>query len=162
MALPVSFWTRTLADNTLKNNGNPETSTFRVAITTLTAANVVAQQALLTDLATDIASITLGQVNKTNLVYEELPGVPGPSSNPLAQRENKWLCRYHDVSNNKKYDVSLPTADLSLLANNSEFLDLSINPGLAFKTSFEAVVKSPYDATHAVVLDSVQFVGRNT
>jgi len=162
MALPVSFYTRSIADNTLKKNGEPETTTFRVPIVALTAANVVAQQALLATLGTAVAGITLGQVNKTTTVLSEVPGVPGPSSNPLAQRENKWLVRYHDATNNKKYSVSLGTSDTSLLTNNSEFLALDGTEAAAFVDAFEAVVRSPYDDTHLVVVDSIQFVGRNT
>lgn len=162
MARPVSFAVRTLADNTKKQNGKPETTTFRVPIATLTAANVVAQQGLQTAFNVAVAGITLGQVNKTTLVYAETQGVPGPSSNPLAQREIKWLCRYHDATDNQNYQISLGTADISLLENNSEFLDLTADEGLAFKDAWEDFVVSPSDPTHATVLDSVQFVGRNT
>jgi len=162
VALPVSFYTHTIADNTLKNNGQPETTTTEFPITTLTAANVVAQQTLINDLAVAIAGITLGQVNKDTVVFNRIPGVPGPSSNPLAQRENKYLVRYHDATTYQKMSRSVGTADLSLLTNNSEFLDLSGTEAAAFVTAFEALVKSDYDATHAVVVDSIQFVGRNT
>jgi len=163
MALPVSFYSRTLADNTLGKNGSPETTTFRVPVVALTAANVVAQQALLATLGTATAGITLGVVNKTTTTLADTPGNPGPSSNPLAQREQKWFVRYHDAVNYKKFDVSIGTADTSLLTNNSEFLDLSDGgPIEAFVDAFEAVVKSPYDDTHAVVVDSIQYVGRNT
>lgn len=163
MARPVSFYTHTIADNTLKNNGQPETTSTEVAITTLTAANVVAQQSLINDLAVAIAGITLGQVNKDTVTFNRIPGVPGPSSNPLAQRENKYLVRYHDATTYDKMSVSYGTADLSLLANNSEFLDLTDGgPIEAFVTAFEAVVKSNFDPTHAVVVDSIQFVGRNS
>lgn len=162
MALPVSFAVRTIADNTLKNNGNPETTTSRVAITTLTAGNVAAQVTLQTDYDTALAGLTLGQVHETVLEFARTQGVPGPSSNPLAQRENKWLARYHDAVTYQKMTVSYGTADLSLLTNNSEFLDLTTTPGSTFKTAFEAFVKSNYDPSHAVVLDSMQFVGRNS
>jgi len=162
MALPVSFFTHTIADNTLKSNGQPETTSTEVAITTLNAGNVVAQQTLINDLAVAIAGITLGQVNKDTVILNRIPGVPGPSSNPLAQRENKYLVRYHDATTYQKMSVSYGTADLSLLTNNSEFLDLSGTEAAAFVTAFEAVVKSNFDPTHAVVVDSIQFVGRNS
>jgi len=162
MALPVSFATRTIADNTLKSNGNPETSTTQWAITTLTAGNLAAQAALDAALQVAIAGITLGQVNKTEIIAERLFGAPGPSSNPLAQRENKWLVRYHDAVTGQKMSLSYGTADLSLLTNHSEFLDLAGTEAAAFVTAFEDYVKSNYDATHAVLVDSIQFVGRNS
>jgi len=66
------------------------------------------------------------------------------------------------VTTGQKYRVSLPTADLSVLPNNSEFLDLTGGVGLALKDAFEAVVRSPGNGANAVTLDSVQFVGRNS
>lgn len=163
MALPVSFYSHTIADNTLKKNGSPETTVTEFPITTLTSANVVAQQTLINDLAVAIAGITLGQVNKDQVVFTRTPGVPGPSSNVLAQRENKWLVRYHDNTTYQKYSRSIGTADLSLLpATNTEFLNLADTPVAAFVSAFEALVKSDADPTHSVTVDSIQFVGRNT
>lgn len=163
MPLPVSFFSLTLADNTLKNNGMPETTTSRVPITTVTAGNFTTVDTAITALVAAIDGITLGVVNRrTTESYTSTATNPAPSSDPLAQRENKYLCRYHDVVNGKRFSVSFGTADLSLHMANSEFLDLTAGPGLALKTAFEAVVVSGDDSAHAVVLDSVQFVGRNS
>lgn len=162
MALPVSYWGQTLNDNTLKPNGEPESGSFRVPVITLTAANLVAQQALHAALAAAVAGVTLGTVRHTTTLLEETIGTSSPAASTYAQRENKFLCRYHDVTTGQKYRVSLPTADLATLPANSEFLDLTGGVGLALKDAFEAVVRSPADGTHAVELDSVQFVGRNS
>lgn len=162
MALPVSFWGQTLNDNTLKSNGEPESGNFRLPITTLTAANLVAQQALLATLAAAIAGVTMGTVRHTTTLLEETVGTSNPAASTLAQRENKYLLRMHDVTTGQKFRASLPTADLSILPNNSEFLDLTAGAGQALKDALEAVVKSPFDASHAVSLDSAQFVGRNS
>lgn len=162
MALPVSYWGQTLNDNTLKSNGDAESSSFRFPITTLTAANVVAQTALLATLDTAIQGVTMGVIRSTTTILEEELGLGTPAGSPLAQRENKYLLRMHDLITGKKFTRSLPTADLSLLANNSEFLDITAGAGLTLKNAIEAVVKSPYDGANAVVLDTVQFVGRNT
>lgn len=162
MALPQSFYQRTIADNTVDGRGNPETTNVEFALTTLTSANVTAQEGLITDLSVAIAGITLGRIVGSSIVWLRGNFEKIPSDNPLAQRENKWLCRYHDAVTFQKMDGSIGTADLSLLADHSEFLDLTAGEGLAFKSAFEAVVKSKYDATHAVILDSVQFVGRST
>lgn len=162
MALPVSFWGQTLNDNTLKSNGEPESGAFRVPVITLTAANLVAQQALHAALAAAVAGVTMGTVRHTTTLLEETVGTSNPAASNLAQRENKYLCRYHDVTTGQKYRVSLPTADLSILPNNSEFLDLTAGAGQALKDAFEAVVRSPGNAANAVTLDTVQFVGRNS
>jgi hypothetical protein len=82
-------------------------------------------------------------------------------SDPVAQREVKWLVRYHDAAG-RKYSVEIPTADLSLLDTDSEFLDLAATYPAAFKTAFEDVVVSPADDGSAVTIDSIQFVGRRS
>ncbi len=163
MPLPVSFFSMKVADNTLKNNGLPETASFRVPITTISAANFAAIDAAITTLVAAVDGLIIGVVNRrTTESYTSTATNPAPSTDPLAQRENKWLVRYHDSVNGQPFQVSLPTADLSLHMANSEFVDLTVNPGLAFKTAFEAVVVAPNDAAHSVVVDSLQFVGRNT
>lgn len=162
MALPLSFFGATVADNTVKGNGEPETSSWQVAITTCTPANVAATETACGNLLTAIQAVGLGSNQNKQLTYARTFLAATPAASQLAQRENKWLARYHDATTFKKYTVSWPCADLTKLASGEEFLDLTADPGLALKTAFEAVVVSPDDSTHAVVLDSVQFVGRNT
>jgi len=162
MALPTSFYSETTADNTVKQNGQPEHAVWAVPVTTLTAANLVAQTANITALRTAVAAICIGEVVQYAITQNrtEFPDVPATSV--LAQRENKLLLRYHGTTLNKKFRVSIPCFDLTTLPTHSEFLDLTVNPGLALKTAFDAVVVSPDDAAENVSLDSAQFVGRNT
>jgi len=162
MALPLSFYSITLADNTLKPSGDPETTVFKVPITTLTPGNVAATATLAGNLSTAIAGLSIGNFIKNELVYARNEVGSGPASSSLSQRENKYLCRYHDDTTNQKFQVSFGTADLTALLPNSEFVDLSTGPGAALKAAFEAVVVSPDNSSNSVVLDSVQFVGRNT
>jgi len=161
MPLPLSFYSITVNDHTVKSNGQPETTSLQIPVTTLTPANVAAQITLANNLQTALAAITLGVFAKSESTYaRNLLGVL-PAASPLAQRENKWLMRYHDATTFQKFQVSIGTADLMLLEDGTEFLDLEGTEGAALKTAFEAVVVSPADSTHTVVLDSVQFVGRN-
>lgn len=162
MALPVSFYNLTINDNTLKPNGGVESTSMQVAVTTLSAANVVAQAALVINLENAIDGVTIGEMAKSEIVFEREILSTDRAATTLAQRENKWLMRYHGVTLNERYQVSIGTADLTLLPDGSEFLDLTADEGLALKTAFEAIVKSPGDGAEAVILDSVQFVGRNT
>lgn len=162
MALPTSFVSITMADNTKKANGSPETSTISLPVITLNAGNLAAQQALHTALFNALEGITLGNPLKHETVLSRDILSAVASADPLAQRENKWLLRYHGATLNEKFQASMPTADLSQHMTNSEFVDLTAGNGLALKTAFEAVVRSPGDAAEAVILDSVQFVGRNT
>lgn len=162
MALPVSFYSETVADNTLKQNGEPETATWAVPIITLTAANLVATNTLITNLQSAINGIILGTDTKIETVSHRQLNTPGPASDPLCQRENKYLIRYHDSTTGQKFRVSIPTADLSKLMTNSEFVDVTATEGLAVKTAFEALVVSPNNSSNTVTLDSIQFVGRNS
>jgi len=163
MPLPSSFYLGVYGDNTEKPDGTPETGSFRVPITTVTAANYTAVQTALNDLQGALNAITIGDLQRTvteSSIFNTAN--PIPSTNPLAQRENKYLLRYHDSINGQKFRVSIPTADLSVHMTNSEFIDLASGAGANLKTFFEAVVVSPNDASHPVVLDSAQFVGRNS
>jgi len=156
MALPLS-WT-----DVQINDYGEESTTTRLPIITLTPANVAATETLVGNLRTAFAAITIGLFAKNSITYVINQTGSGPASDPLAQRENKWLMRYHDTTTNEKFRSEVGTADLTLLADHSEFLSLTGTEGAALKTAFEAVVRSPSDASHDVVLDSVQFVGRNT
>jgi hypothetical protein len=161
MALASSFFTTTYNDNTI-NNGKPESTSASFPIITLTAANLVATETLVGNLENAIADIVIGQLAKTEYTLNRLKISDDAAGDVAAQRENKWLMRYHGNNLKEKFRISLGTADLQVLPNHSEFLDLTADPGLALKTAFEAVVRSPGDAAETVTLDSVQFVGRNT
>lgn len=163
MALPVSFAKITLADNTKKSNGRPETTHSEFAIPTLTPANVAATITLVGNLKVALAGLVLGRFIADEVIYNrELLGAQIPATSPNAQRENKWLARYHDPVTYNNYTLTFGTADLTKLMTNSEFVDLTAGPGADFKTAFDAVVTSPEDASRLGVLDSLQFVGRNT
>jgi len=164
MALPVSFFSITMNDNTLNpKTGQPETASFEVPITTLTAGNVAAQATLAAAFVTATENITIGVVNKTDLDFARTLVSSLRAASTLAQRENKFLCRYIDAVTQKKFRISVPTAALAILPDGSEYLDLADGSvGEAFKDAFEAFVKSPDDPTHATTLVSVQFVGRGS
>lgn len=164
MARPVSFFGQTIADNTKKaKNGDPETTSYEVAITTLTAGNAVAVTGLIGALNAAVDALIIGVIRTDNTVFDRHTGSLDRASSTAAQRENKWLVRYHD-SIGGKFQVSIGTADLTLLPDGSEFLDIitGASAGNDFKVAFEAVVKSPDDSSLNVTVDSIQFVGRNT
>jgi hypothetical protein len=119
-------------------------------------------------LRTAIDNITIGIPAKENqTVFDTILSQDKPTD-PNAQRGNKWLVIYHDntqffdapvnaIPNAgylKPFRIMIPTADNSLLADNEKDLDLTVNPGLAFKTAFEAIAKSPYGGS--VVIDSME------
>jgi hypothetical protein len=158
MPLPISFLSLTLNDNT--DTPRQESSTTEVAVTTITAGNFAAQATLHSDLINALEGVTIGNPAKSELIANRERISDAKASSQLAQKENRWLLRYHGVTNFRKYVVTLGTADLTQLVSGTEFLDLSGGTGAALKTAFEAVVKDPNDASEAVVLDSVQYVVR--
>lgn len=104
-----------------------------------------------------VEGITLGVAAKEALVMDETNLSGLAPTNPLAQRGIKWTVSYLDVTEyfdignaipnagfQQPFTNTIGTADLSLLANGAEELSLTANPGLAFKTAFDALVKSPY------------------
>jgi len=162
MALPLSFLNVKLADNTVKTNGEPETTTWSVPVVTMSPANAAAQITAQGNLRAAVQALILGNPLQAETVYTRAMLGNGPADDDLAQRENKWLLRYHDATTYQKAQVSIGTADLTKKMAHSEFVDLTGGDGAALKTAFEAVVVSPFNSSNAVILDSVQFVGRNT
>ena len=162
MAQAGSYMSWTYNDNTVKDNGQPESSNIEIAIIPLTAANVVATSTLVDNLTAAFEALSIGNLAKTSLTFERDFISSAPAALQAAQRENKYLIRYHGSTSNRKMSKSLPCADLTKLPNHEEFLDLTADEGLALKTAFEAVVRNDQDETETVIVDSVQFVGRNS
>jgi len=162
MTLPVSFYSSTYNDHTARSNGQAETTNWEVPVTTITDLNIVAIGTAVAALQTAADALTLGVKRGTSLIAQRVKNSVVLASSPLAQRENKWLVRYHGNTLQQAFQVSIGTADLTLVSGHSEFIDISVNPGLAFKNAFEAVVVSPDDEAESVTVDSIQFVGRNT
>lgn len=159
MAVPESFVSWNYFDSTLKPDGSPESSSFELPVVKLTAANVSATETLIDNLTTAIEAIVLGNLNKTTIVWEREVISSVAANDQLAQRGIKLMLRYHDAAvPSRKFRVSIPTFDLSLLPLHSEYLDLTAGVGAALKTAFEAVVKSPDNDSNAVVLDSAQYI----
>lgn len=131
--------------------------------TLLTAANFDAQATLMDNLRAAILGVIAGSINIESrvAVITEVSGTPVADKD--AQRERKWLCRYHDATTGDRYTLTVPTADSAILATNSEDMDFDdAGAGLAFKTAFDAFVKVYVaGALHACVLDSATLVGRN-
>ena len=120
------------------------------------------------NLRTAIDGLVIGVISdERQTVFNTILSQEFPVSE-YAQRGNKWIVYYHDntqffddpinaIPNAgylKPFHVMLPTADNSLLADNETELDITVNPGLAFVTAFEAMARSPYGG--AVVVDSIE------
>jgi hypothetical protein len=154
-----------------------EKSSSSFNIGPLTAGNFVAKRAALDALKTAIDGIIIGEIRKTT-ISEQFSESVAAVTDKNAQRESKWLVTYRDetqfldvgntinnVGYGNLYSVELPTADLSLLGNNQDALD--IDPltraavVTAFITAFEAVQNSPTGGNDVTVV-SIRHVGRST
>lgn len=144
-----------------------ESSTASFPMTTLTAINITAELIEVGALRDATIAITHGTgwkdkfINNAQILNADLP------TTPLAQRENKWLVRYHGVDNDKKWSLEIPCAallsptDENRLLPGSDFADLTQTEMAAFVSAFETTVRPPDSNTSLVVVDSIQFVGRN-
>jgi len=137
-----------------------EASSMSVPMTDLTAGNIVAQTTLINNLFSALSAITLGEQQKQAITLSSIQVSGDLPTDVHAQRENKWLLRYHDSVTNERFVVSVPCADLSLLATNSDMADMSGSEFAALKTAWELIVRGPND-NNLTILDSAQFVGRN-
>lgn len=137
----------------LDYSGEKSTATFWVA-DAISDANITA-------LVGAVDGVTLGNRQDAVLALEvdKDAGTAGPSSNPLAQREVKWLVRATDDVNGKSVQMEIPTADLSLLSGGNDYLDLGGTEAAALVAAIEAHVLS-IDG-NAISVSSIEFVGRN-
>lgn len=113
-------------------------------------------------LRTAIEGITIGVVHKESWTGDETILSNTPPANGFAQRESKWLVRYRDDVTEEVYRMEIGTADLSLLPAGEEFLDITAGAGLAFRTAFETIARTPESSSNTVTVISVQHVGRNS
>jgi len=160
MVQAISFYSISFNDNTINpRDGTPEFSTTEFPLVNLTAANLAAQTTLLSALRTATEAIVMGDLRQ-DVVTQSRPIIStSRPSDTEAQREKKWLLRAHGATSNQKSRWNVGTANLGLLPDGSEFLDLTTGAGQDFKEAFDAVVHNPRDGAELMVLDSVQYVG---
>jgi len=110
-----------------------------------------------------VVGVTIGNAQKSVLEIstDKDAGTLGPSSNPFAQRETKWLVRATDTVTGKRVTFTIPCADLAQLTAGTDFMDTGTGtPGETLVTSIEANVKSEFG--NAITVNSIEHVGRNT
>lgn len=114
-----------------------------------------------------LAGIVLGVRGGASIVTEAAKDAADAGTAPgTALRSVKWLCRYQDTVDSSIHTLEIGTADTSLQALPSKNIDLTAGAGLAFKTAFDAAVKSPQNSVgqgggNAVTLLSVEAVTRS-
>ena len=141
-----------------------ETSTSQIFIGPITAITVAG---LLTQIGTYRAAvdgITLGELAAETIVMDKTVLSADAPASAFAQRELKWLVRYHGATSNKKFQLEIPTPDLTdpdILVPGTDFADLTFGVVSTWVTAFEALAKSPDDDTEDVIVDQIVLVGRN-
>lgn len=140
-----------------------EKSTVRIYNGAITAVSIAGFLTAFGAMRAAIEGITVGIASQESWVGDLTVLSAAFPTDQQAQREKKWFVRYHDTVTAKKYDLEIPTADLTgvALIAQSDFADLTVAPMSTFVTNFNAFARSPDSDVNAVVLDSVQFVGRN-
>lgn len=139
-----------------------ETTAVRIYNGDITAISL---PGFLTDfggLRASIEGITLGVMAQEQWVGD-LNSLSALSPvNVFAQRELKWLVRYHDTVTQEKAKLEIGTADpTGVMLPASDFADLTVEPMLSFVADFNAFARHPESNVNAVVIDSIQLVGRN-
>lgn len=126
----------------------------------LNAGNIVAQSAAADLVRTTMEAITLGGLEKRQLVAW-VNDLKVEATDPFAQREMKWLVRYHDTVTTEPQRLEIPCADLQYLDPNASDRILMSDPDVAaFVAAFEAFQLS--DAGNPVEIDQIVFVGRRS
>ncbi len=138
-----------------------EKSSFSVTSVTANAGNLAAQQTLAANLAAAVDDLTIGELTKQQmaLVILDTPAIP---TSPYAQRELKWLVQYQGATSGKLFSTEIAAPDITdNVVINTDVADLASTDWDAFKTAFEAYVKSPDNGTEAVTVVGARLVGRN-
>lgn len=108
---------------------------------------------------------TLGVVARWQYQNEHIVNPVSIPSSASAQRENKLLVRFHDVTTLAKNTFTIPTIDLPNLVfetDAKDFVSKSSPAAIAtLVTQIQTFVTSPTDG-NLVIVDSLEFVGRNS
>jgi len=145
------------------NDYTPEPSTVTAQGLTLTAANFDAVVSAWTDFRAGVGGITRGLIisHQIGNPVQVIANGKAPAADPEAQREEKWLVRYHGATTGLPHRMELPCADMQYLdPNNRGFADPDDPAVAAFIGYFEVFVKE--DDGSAVVVDSIAHLGANT
>ena len=139
--------------------GNAKASNTSVHTADLNAGNITAQLALAATFQASIEAISTGNPGTVEIVATTDEVAKTPSSEPVAQRENKWLISFTDDVTGLGGSFTVPCYTPSLLGADGEFMDSGAAEYTALVAATEAYVKS--NTGNAVTVTSVRFSARN-
>jgi hypothetical protein len=138
-----------------------ELSTFKLNVPQLDAVTVLTIGASAAAFRAAVAGISGATFKSERFTQFDNQLSNVPPTNQYYQRETKYLVLYQDNVTLDIFRCEVPCANLSLLANHSEFLDITtaLSPGKVFKDDFEGFVVS--EEGNPITVLSVQAVGRD-
>lgn len=160
---PATVYMRDFAAAT----GKGQPCNFGVYGKVVTAANLDARVALFetapSGLVPTVQALTLGLITAWQYAWLHVSDLGNGATSPLAQRENKLLISYQDVTTQKSYRAELPTIDLSKLTfTYKNFVDKAVGTEvIAFVAAFEAFAVAPITGND-VEITQLEFVGRRS
>lgn len=140
---------------------NGESSTAAFDIDEIVSGNIATITPQLGSLESALADVTIGRRTRSTTIANVDDNGDASASDQFAQREVKWLFTLVDSVTGETLRREVPCADLSLLANNVDTLDLTAGDGASLKSAVQAVVINPRTG-NSVILTEVRFVGRNS
>lgn len=139
-----------------------EIGTTQVHMGAITAVSIGGALTDMGALRTAIDGVTRGVVARESWVGDNTVLSNAAPTDELAQRELKWLVVYEGNTSNKKYQVTLPTANpTGRLLPGTDLADLTETAMAAFVTAFEDMARTPDDDTETVSVLEIRLVGRN-
>ena len=141
-----------------------ELSSCTFNVSPITVGTITALLVEFAALRSAVDAIVLGVRASDTVVMDKTVGSAARPASAVAQRELKWLVRYHGVDDGKKWSCEIPTPDITLtdvLIPGTDIADLTQTQIAAFVTAFETTVRPPGNDTSLVVVDQIVLVGRN-
>ncbi len=140
---------------------NAKSSSVRVYSEPLTAGNFAAQDALRAAFESAVDAVTIGNPGSERFIAVETVVGKTPSTDPAAQRENKWLVTCAEVGGGGTVQFTIPCPDLTnLLAADGENMDSTAPEYTALVSAIEDFVQS--NDGNAVTVTSIKFRARSS
>ena len=126
----------------------------------LDAGNIAAQEALRADFEAAVDAVSIGVGGSEQFVATETTVARTPSTNPLAQRENKWLVSCVESGTGNPVQFTIPCADLSLLGSDGVSMNTAIPEYADLVAATEAFVRS--NDGNTVTVSTITFRARSS
>lgn len=122
-----------------------EYSNVTLNIPAVSEVNFVAAETFALALQVAIDALTAGNIAARSMTAYTVPVNDTYPANEYAQRETGLRLFYKDNANSKKFHVTIPAPDLSLIAEEgTDHVDMSLSVVSGVTAAMEAFMVSPY------------------